>query len=266
MNQQPEILYKYRGASKSHLRNWLIKHEVFFADPDDFNDPFDIKIRKKPELLPEEDFILQNVYRYNKKYKTQSFDFLWNLAAKDFYSNLEKDKDYYKNIAIQARNQGIYEIRRGVLCLSEEKENILMRSHYSDSNKGFCIGYDKKILEESIKKSLELLGLFKVKYSNEYPTLLPTIGHSVIQIRDKLAIKSNLWSYEKEWRFIIHNENRKSISVPKHAIKEIIMGAKIDRCLESSIRKIHQKYYEHATLSRIEPDDSEFKLNTIKIN
>ena len=64
----PKILYKYRSfqenilEDKRYQRDALIKGELYFANHDELNDPFDLKIRKKIEGLPKEDKIMNILF------------------------------------------------------------------------------------------------------------------------------------------------------------------------------------------------------------
>jgi len=64
-------------------------------------------------------------------------------------------KDYLKSI-----NEEF-----GIFSLSKSKNNLLMWSHYADSHKGYCIGFDHEML-------LNISGsLGSVIYSNLFPKL-----------------------------------------------------------------------------------------------
>ena len=66
MEQQdiPRILYKYRSFQENTFENKRFQKksftdgEIYFTNHYELNDPFDLKIRKKFELLPDDDKLL----------------------------------------------------------------------------------------------------------------------------------------------------------------------------------------------------------------
>ncbi len=99
-----------------------------------------------------------------------------------------------------------------ITCFSETPDNILMWSHYADKHSGFCVEYDfKKMTSQSL-----LLMLFPAIYSNEKPNIplsmfdfndldnikLSNGSSGIPDLIISLLTKSNIWSYEKEWRII----------------------------------------------------------------
>ena len=91
-----------------------------------------------------------------------------------------------------------------VLSLSEINDNILMWSHYSESHTGFCIEFERTDSNE--------LGnwdyCMPVLYDDNLPTIKP------IELGDKKVVskifttKSELWSYEREWRILVNKGNQ----------------------------------------------------------
>lgn len=92
----------------------------------------------------------------------------------------------------------------GVLSLSEINDNILMWSHYSESHTGFCIEFERTDSNELGKWDY----CMPVLYDDNLPTLKP------IELGDKkvvskiLTTKSELWSYEREWRILVGKGNQ----------------------------------------------------------
>jgi len=260
----PKVLYKFSSSSSKSF----INREIFFNDPYEFNDPFDMKIRRKAELLPKEDLVLQNVYRLNKKIKDQSFQSLWNIAEEDYENKIAHNPMHFKKMSLNAQIIERKLSKKRVLCLSEKNDDILMWAHYGDSNKGICIGYNTKklcaiLLENYFDK---FLGIFKVEYSSRYPEIIPTIGHSLENVRKRLAVKSIIWAYEKEWRLIIHNQSSIAINNLDGIVEEIILGSNVLPETENEILLIQREKYPHAKVFKVEPDDSEFKLNVFPYN
>jgi len=78
----PKILYKYRSfqedvkKTKRYQRKALVDGELYFTDHERLNDPFDMKIRKKFELLPDDDKLLNIAYHLAKRNGDLSFSSL----------------------------------------------------------------------------------------------------------------------------------------------------------------------------------------------
>jgi len=267
----PKILYKYRSfqedvkKTKRYQRKALVDGELYFTDHERLNDPFDMKIRKKFELLPDDDKLLNIAYHLAKRNGDLSFSSLWEKAKLQHENNLADDKNIYKKRCIEEVQMYLDEIERGIFCLCEKNDDILMWSHYGNSNTGFCMGYNtEKLLNRLVANKIDLLGVFRVKYFVEYPELKLYVGKSKENIEIRLASKSINWLYEGEWRIITHNLTNFVISLlpdEKEIVEEIILGSKILPKTEQKILEIQKQKYPNAKVFKVEPDDSEFKLN-----
>lgn len=271
----PKILYKYRSfqedvkKTKRFQRKALIDRELYFASYEQLNDPFDLKIRKKFELLPDEDKLLNITYHLAKKNGDIAFNMLWGNAKTVHLNNLAEDDEIYAKRSIESTDKWLNSVKRGIFCLSKNNDDILMWSHYANSNMGFCMGYNtEKVIQSLFDQKCELLvdQPLKTKYYSEYPALRITVGKDPKDIIEKFLAKSVVWSYENEWRIIIYNLSRVAIPIPVEAIEEIILGSKILPKTEQKILEIQKQKYPNAKVFKVEPDDSEFKLNVLPYN
>ncbi|MBL7966486.1 MAG: DUF2971 domain-containing protein [Prolixibacteraceae bacterium] len=276
MEQQelPEILYKYRSFQEKVIKDERYQKESFenstlyFASQKELNDPFDLKIRKKLELLPEEDIILKLLYYIGRKERNKSFDSLWKIAEWEYKQNIVNDKDHYKNVSLLDLEEWEKTLDRRIFCLSEKNNDILMWSHYANSNQGFCLGYNRSKLDALLKKKINAnyFGFSKVKYFEEYPEVKPLVGKNKDYILKRLFSKSNIWIYEQEWRFIIYNPINPIVKIDEEIVEEIILGSNVQPETEKEILKIQRDKYPHAQVFKVVPDDSEFKLNVLPYN
>lgn len=135
----------------------------------------------------------------------------------------------------------------GVLCLTEEPDNLLMWSHYADSHQGFCIKFDTSNYFFNQKRTVEddFYHLRKVEYIGQHPIKVIKSSKGV----DLLLHKSDTWSHEKEWRFcaVLHDSDIviecadsdiHLFKYPKEIIKEIILGANASEELAGKIKTI----------------------------
>lgn len=125
-----------------------------------------------------------------------------------------------------------------------------MWSHYADSHKGICIGFDSQhsFFKDYVKNE-EYKLIEKVIYSKNR-VKLPMRRRQEKLILKNYFTKSVDWKYEKEIRIISpinlaikdnQNENVYLINVPHSAVSEIIIGNKVLPENEIEIRKFCEK-------------------------
>jgi hypothetical protein len=92
----------------------------------------------------------------------------------------------------------------GLLCFSETRSNPVQWSHYADSHKGICFGFD--LPDDHVKK---------VRYAPSRPTadmqrLFANMESGHEEINRWLEVKYDHWQYEQEWRaaLILTPQNR----------------------------------------------------------
>jgi hypothetical protein len=218
----PDILYKYRTISENTF-DILQYNRVYLPSPDQFNDPFDcaIPFKYKPEDLTEE-----NVYIKLRQLGRQ----IWpeiseeELEAKCYErqkSGAFESGEYWK----AEHEYTLKELNRrfGVLSLTYNPTHQLMWSHYTDSHKGICVGFDKFKLYKSLNGTL---GRVIYSESNEFPTLglFDESDRYLIQL---LFTKSNVWKYEDEFRLVVSGGSRKIFKLISGCINTVYLGCKI---------------------------------------
>ena len=123
--------------------------------------------------------------------------------------------------------------RFGIVSFATDPFHPLMWSHYTRDGSGFVIGYDKK----ELKKLTHIEeGLRSVSYG-ERP---PVIAGPIVLVSPEsnlpilLSVKSDHWSYEKEWRLIVelnrtigtgetdqHNQPINLVQIPNEAVVSV---------------------------------------------
>lgn len=157
----------------------------------------------------------------------------------------------------------------GITCFSETPQNMLMWSHYANKHTGVCVEYDFSKLFSTVPNTL----LLPVEYTNKRP-LLP-IEKAVVTIEGKLttdqtkmremlpdilkslAIKSDIWSYEREWRHIVFTKDVPSRVVKLPIISRIILGINIspenrEKVVEVARKKQIPVYSTHMKADKYE--------------
>jgi hypothetical protein len=248
------ILYKYLQPARVDV----LKHRrIRFTQPGDFNDPFEFrpKIRElasdaEAQAYVEEHFeqlIDQDLAKYGAL--TQF------LGQADLKALLAKQKPLLPTLfgllepaAIRKLSpiiDGFFNANVGVLCLSEVRDSILMWGHYTDSHRGFVVGFDSDHPFFSRRRSdMDEFGfLRRVDYSLQRPEVTLTDTESPVWF----STKSEEWSYEKEWRIVRvlseaeHRIDRAPFPIclfefAPDAVVEIIMGMRCPPLLISEIQ------------------------------
>lgn len=255
----PDTLYKYRDWRDDYHKKVITKNELFLASRTKFNDPFDSSIPYRyavTELTPENIFLkLREIEKkinpslseneiINRCYEIQKTDrFVSGAYWKDNYDNYLQEID----------------TRFGILSLTSKNDNLLMWSHYSNSHKGYCIGFDKRILFELVEGTLS-----RINYTTQMPTI-PLFDETGIGANNILFAKSSEWEYEDEYRIKKHFAANKIFQFPNEAVKEIILGLKLTEAEKDEILAIARSKYVSAKFYESTMNLNEFKLDIIPI-
>ncbi|EHK2354846.1 DUF2971 domain-containing protein [Clostridium perfringens] len=236
-NNHPKNLYKYKEVNEYTLA--MIKEEnIWASNPKEFNDPYDCLLDFNGDIVIQETLkkILNvpEIHCINEKEKNKMID---------------KIKIHMENLINQI----------AIVCLSEEKDNILMWSHYAKNHQGICIEYDYNDISNYTE-------VYPVVYMEENIDLSKSIINiDPYGIHKKIMIKFALWEYEKEWRIIFNNNDSKTngglISFPK--IKAIYLGCKINKDDKEKIIKLTKE--KKIDLYQMKMEKNKFKLTYDKI-
>jgi hypothetical protein len=237
------LFYKYRELdSNNYSLDILLKKELWLAEPESLNDPFDCQSE------------------YSKLFD----DAIRNLkiplvAVESFKKSASESMSYLR-----------------VLSLSINEVNPLLWAHYADSHRGFCLGFDDNHFNTSINPRLKPQ---KVKYRSDLPSLefsdqllnsnfsdkQDTIN--LIQVLEKFTYEIALtkpleWKVEEEYRVVTqHPVQGKVVSFNSLALREVIFGLNMDLKKQDKIMQIlSQKEWKHVKLFKIEKANGSFEL------
>ncbi len=178
------LIYKYLSFNDKSLAIF-INCELYFADAESFNDPFDTQL---------------NLYEALRAF----------IAERQEFEPPEPEDDLnIKRICEDAKA----ELKKtGILSMSEVDNEILMWSHYADQHKGFCIGFSQVGLSDDFgtvkhpaeydvqyDESKPFSSLFK-RYERSNYRPFKFLDADVYQIL--IQYKHENWHYEKEIRFL----------------------------------------------------------------
>lgn len=246
MSQQiPEILYKYRRFDERSM-SMLESNQVYFASPQDFNDPFDCSAQEYMHDNFRED--LARVLASLELHVAPGL-----LTREQIQSIRERIDQHPEMIETGRDNQdAMDELRQrlGILSLSARNDSILMWSHYADMHRGFCVGFSTNNFGVPIEEFRE------VRYPKERNVSFafnlisnPDITEERFEEefwREYALTKYVDWQYEQEWRFI--GQARTISPYPDEGIDRIIFGLNMPQKNRDEIMSVLQnkniKYFE----------------------
>ena len=254
----PEKLYKYRslGALESQFTLDIIeKCQLYWACPHDFNDPFD--------CVPLQ--IFQGSKSQHLKRAKQAVQlFESDKPRAERRRALRSALKRKPSEIVAAMEDGNVKMlgKIGICSMTEKNDNMLMWSHYADSHRGICLGFEHRMSMEAI----ELACAMKVSYDSQRPSMnamLPAQGQDVIN--KLLLTKSEDWSYEVEWRLIHQDVGERLRPYPTSALTEIIFGIRTSEKDKLRVRdavassNVCPKFYQ------AQDDKKNFKVKIISI-
>lgn len=238
----PETLYYYLPISEI-LFKMLINPYIWFSDPKEFNDPFELPNVFESHWSPKEEWL--------------DFEFVYNQQTKlGTFNNFESPQEAY--IDIKTKKEGllreVLNFKTGCLteemskarvaCFSRYYDNILMWSHYSKKHTGIVIGYDYKqiVTKESdiICSDVDYKENHKKIRTGDYAGDVKNVNFKELLTRSLLT-KHPSWSYEQEYRLVNIDGSDGKYPIAKESIKEIYFGCEIDSDIKKSILAILDK-------------------------
>jgi hypothetical protein len=242
-DQLPARVYKYRSFD-CNTQSLFENHSLWFSNPSSFNDPFDCQIVEHDRYTRDE------IYNYFANRMGQSPDRAGQLA--DLHLT---DPQLLPSLLENVKQSVIGS--KGILSMSENRNNILMWSHYSNSHSGFVMGFD-------VASDIPFFTLpLHVRYETNYPAYRYLTEPDRI-VSHGLLTKSSLWSYEQEIRVIKNRQGLHSFS--EQALVEIVLGCRIEAPNRTRIFQYLRDYgYNHVVVSEATPSSSRYELDIRQI-
>jgi hypothetical protein len=253
----PEILYKYRPNNCQTLAT-IIHGKIYFPSIYQLNDPFDGSV---PYIYDETELTTENIFKK-----------MWDIAKKEHpeynegqiyeYVSKAMSGQNYEEKFIEKLNQGMKEnIEKdfGIYSLTTQRNNFLMWSHYADAHKGICMGFNTQILFNQINPIFA-----EVIYQEDLPKH-SIFDDEVESVAKLLTIKSKVWEYEDEYRFIKLNYTRKEVSIPLSGLVEIIFGCRMDTSCKAALKEIITKNNPGCKLFECSLNKKKFEIDITQI-
>ncbi|EON79024.1 hypothetical protein ADIS_0441 [Lunatimonas lonarensis] len=256
----PSILYKYRDYHNEYNKRILFNFEIFLPSTTMFNDPYEGSI---PFVYNPEDLTEENLYiRMRQLAKEENPKWSDTEIEEYCYEAMKKD---LLNDPKHLEEQRLENIRKidatfGILSLTPKYLNYLMWSHYGNSHRGFCIGFDSQDLFNEIGGTIG-----PVVYQRQIPKMDIFGGPLEFYIK-QLSTKSEIWQYEDEYRIVKADGSRETICYDKKIIRKIVLGCKMTQSEKQEIIDFVIKNEINCVISELSLDtESEFKLNELRI-
>lgn len=259
--EQPEKVYRYRNFSNLTIDS-LCMDQLYFANPNSFNDPMDCQPTIQSDSTNEElSAILTELVKNRVETETLtslnsakinndgSKSYATNLGAKTAQDELTRIAYYATNpdyeeqgmskqqaqnwlLRCEIQRELLNKYRKGVCCFSSTCDNSLLWSHYGDQHQGLCIGYS---LDRNPKPTLH-----KVIYDDNRVLHTSLIAKAIIakdsdaqkQLDESVLLrKATPWKYEDEWRLF----DKVGLNDSPLAMRDITFGL---RCPDSLIHTV----------------------------
>lgn len=192
----PKTIYKYRSWDNCNHKRILLNNELYVPSVSQLNDPFDCLIKYNYSEIENEGLTERIVNMYFEDFGNRIIELgyekekLINNSDSNIQLELLNLKKYYDEVFKENRKKHL-----GVISFSKVWNNLLMWSHYSDSHKGFCIGFNtRKLIESKFFQNSN-----QVSYPNSYPVVNP-FDKDFEKISSIFYNKSIDWRHEEEYR------------------------------------------------------------------
>ncbi|WP_322008007.1 DUF2971 domain-containing protein [Paraburkholderia tropica] len=282
MTSVPHSLFKYFSSKRLDvLRNLTVRYTPLGA----FNDPFEgrpeILALASPERMEEiirevRPQIIREAYAKQLPRHVQA-----DLSYAQFEQQVLKQIDGNPSASSAIFAPYVAPLRElmsrtfdkslGAFCLSEVPDSLLMWSHYGDSHAGFAIEFDAQ--HQYFDQRRSEVDEFRHLRQVEYRQARPSANFSDLSAVDVFCVKSEHWSYEREWR-IFRALGDADITTagepyPNHlyhfpagALRSVILGARATQETIESVQEILSGNRElgHVRLRRASVDGSQFLL------
>lgn len=274
-------LFKYLPPDRIDV---LKNKSIRFSQPSAFNDPFEFKpvistvasseffqnhIESNFDTLAEEQLSLLPVQMRGLVSKSDLRKMLNSIIAANsepINKTLQNSAAKVSEVFTDKSNELV-----GVLSLTEKNDNLLMWSHYADSHRGFCLGFDSttEFFNRKRSETDEFYHLRKVIYSSKRPSKTMMDINST----DMFLLKSDDWEYEQEWRMCSVLRDADTVignispavhlfGFPCSTITDVIVGANANQDLITAISGLlgSEPEYGHVKIKKAKTSKVDFAL------
>lgn len=246
---KPEKLFKYRAINE-HTARILTHRELYFAPPQQFNDPFESRFVLSFEGTPE-----QRIRKFIRALARQHPN--WSQAE------VQKQADHLSRrwtpgpVNAEAISKK-FRTDHGVLSLSAVRDDILMWSHYGDHHRGICLEF--KVDREDVFLGARVL---HVDYSDDYPVLRWFLDEELDNVTTSALRKAKHWEHEQEWRVVDPFQGHGPQVFPPQLLTGVILGAEIGLDEERLVRSWASGFGSPLTIYRARLEERSYRLDIV---
>lgn len=251
------FIYKYLPPErKSYLTDALLR----FTPPSALNDPYECLPALPEELNKAALDYLKSMMSVPPKHKPGTSRIERRIADRNYEKNAkkvlrkytgnpEKLRDYFYAQALKNMNANI-----GILSLSKRWDSALMWSHYTDSHKGLCIGFNRehKFFKRNNTENESGNFLLRPVIYSDKRSIVPNNRPNTTEAMEIIFTKSVDWEYEQEERAIASLANATEtinsdpfklslFHVPHDSIEEIVIGVRSSDAIFQSTSNLAKK-------------------------
>ncbi|CAD6881617.1 hypothetical protein [Methylomonas albis] len=234
---------KFRAINK-YLIESMVNPSIYFANPDQLNDPFDCRMD-----------VNKIIYSAVLGEKDQ--------RQKDFLLSFLENKSFGENWKSQFENIGVFSVS---MCSELTKKQPLMWSHYADEHRGLCVTYS---FSGDCFTNAELLAKGMVKYCAA-PDISGVFSSNFDPVKITQALlyiflfnKSSEWGYESEFRLLKYSSG--TFPINPSSIHEICFGLRTPKSDIDFIKKIASDYCGCTSFYQMQHDDSAMGFKAVKL-
>lgn len=255
----PESLYRFASFdADKHYEELIRDNRLYFAQPSEFNDPFECKIAPDFTLYTRE--IWQSVYRKlaDEEIALNREPFFGEIINQDIDYMLENPKHHIESF------RSMFNLLLGICCFSEKKDNLLMWAHYAKGHRGICLEFNGPMMQSHFLSYQRRIGqtifLTPVRYEREYPLLSLPLEDLVTWSQTVYTTKSTIWKYEKEWRLIYLYGGKEKPRYNDSILKNIYLGVGCGNTEINIIRELIKNKSPKPKLYKGRMADFQFKI------
>lgn len=302
-------IYKYLHQDRIDVLDNL---KIRFTQPSALNDPFE-SLPMIERIMEENDFYkllndhvgeneLRKTIKDTIRHELRPYERVMNLdfsLSEEFIdevmNNFEDITQPFIREALNPENldesysqnfKKRFSTTFGILSLTQNPDNLLMWSHYSDSHRGFLIEFKEgaNFFDQQISDVDTIRKLKKVRYVTERPQIESLFDPQKVDQDDYMEelmsqffyIKSERWEYEMEMRMILPLENSDEtfelpngekvhlFSIPPNLIKSVVLGSQMPERTEEKLFEILKRgHFDHIDIYRAKLDINGYKVNIV---
>ncbi len=224
----PPFLYRYLSAERAKAT--LRDNRLYYCSPNQFNDPFDCRLHPSFEGSPEE---FRRIAKWLADRRVPNAPRSVRRAMARG-AGRRVNAEFIERIFQKWQREVLDE--SGILCMTENRGDILMWSHYAEGHKGVCLEFECQIggtipLPVIYAEEIPPLNFAKTFASTEARS--DGEREALLEFGKLIFLtKAMNWKYEREWRYIdfaLDGVRRVGLhNFPSRFLTGLILGCQID--------------------------------------